>query len=102
MYYYLELTGNAEATKIQAIGKATAEAYQLQVDAMGNDNFAKLKVTEEIGKNHIKIIYEILISGNGDSSPINGLLGLELLKQIQDKDQKIETLNEVKKPDTKK
>lgn len=82
----IELTGTAEAAKIEAIGKATAEAYQLQVNAMGNDNFAKLKVTEEIGKNGIKIIPEVLISGNdGGNGPISGLLGMELLKQIQDK-----------------
>jgi uncharacterized membrane protein YqiK len=81
----IELTGGAEASKIEAIGKATAEAYQLQVNAMGNDNFAKLKVTEEIGKNGIKIIPEVLITGNaGSEGSISGLLGMELLKQIQD------------------
>jgi uncharacterized membrane protein YqiK len=81
----IELTGKAEATKIEAIGKSTAEAYQLQVKAMGSDNFSKFKITEEIGKNGIKIIPEVLISGNGNGSPIDGLLGMELLKQIQDK-----------------
>lgn len=81
----IKLTGEAEAIKIAAIGKSTAEAYQKQVAAMGQDNFGKLKVTEMIGVNSIKIIPEILISGNGDSSPINGLLGMELLKQISEK-----------------
>jgi uncharacterized membrane protein YqiK len=81
----IELTGKAEATKIQAIGKSTAEAYDMQVKAMGGDNFAKFKITEEIGKNGIKIIPEVLISGNGNGSPIDGLLGMELLKQISDK-----------------
>lgn len=82
----IELTGTAEAAKIEAIGKATAEAYQLQVNAMGNDNFAKLKVTEEIGKNGIKIIPEILITGGeGGNGPINGLLGMEILNQLQSK-----------------
>lgn len=82
----IELTGKAEATKIEAIGRATAEAYEKQVIAMGADNFGKLKVTEMIGTNGIKIIPEILIQG-GDSSngPISGLLGMELLKQIQEK-----------------
>jgi uncharacterized membrane protein YqiK len=89
----IKLTGDAEASKIEAIGKATAEAYQLQVNAMGNDNFAKLKVTEEIGKNGIKIIPEVLISGSGDNSPISGLLGMELLKQIQTKNEKFEDIN---------
>ncbi len=83
----IKLTGEAEASKIEKIGKATAEAYELQVKAMGDDNFAKLKVTEEIGKNGIKIIPEILISGNdGGNGPISGLLGMELLNQIKNRD----------------
>jgi uncharacterized membrane protein YqiK len=82
----IKLTGEAEASKIQAIGKATAEAYEKQVKAMGGDNFAKFKITEEIGKNGIKIIPEVLITGeNGGNGPISGLLGMELLKQIQEK-----------------
>jgi uncharacterized membrane protein YqiK len=82
----IELTGRAEATKIEAIGKATAEAYEKQVNAMGADNFGKLKVTEMIGTNKIKIIPEILIQGDGgNNGPISGLLGMELLKQIQEK-----------------
>ena len=80
------LNGQAEASKIEAIGKATAESYDLQVKAMGEDNFGKLKVVESIGTNGIKIIPEILIQGNeGGNGPISGLLGMELLKQINEK-----------------
>lgn len=86
----IKLTGAAEASKIEAIGKATAEAYEKQVKAMGADNFGKLKVTEMIGTNGIKIIPEILIQGGdgGSNGPISGLLGMELLKQIQEKSSK--------------
>lgn len=55
-------TGLAEAEKIMAIGKSTAEAYELQVSAMGGDNFTKYKITEEIGKGKIKIIPETDLS----------------------------------------
>lgn len=81
-------TGLAEAEKIMAIGKSTAEAYELQVKAMGGDNFTKFKVTEEIGKNGIKIIPDLLISGNGGTDGgLNGLLGMQLMKMIgKDKD----------------
>jgi uncharacterized membrane protein YqiK len=93
----IQLTGAAEASKIEAIGKATAEAYQQQVKAMGADNFGKLKVTEMIGTNGIKIIPEILISGNdGGNGPISGLLGMELLKQIQEKKSQTSTPVETK------
>lgn len=82
----IKLTGDAEASKIEAIGRSTAEAYKLQVEAMGEDNFSKFKITEMIGTNGIKIIPEILITGGegGSNGPISGLLGMELLKQIQD------------------
>ena len=93
----IKLTGDAEASKISAIGKSTAEAYEKQVKAMGVENFGKLKVTEMIGTNGIKIIPEILITGSGDSNPISGLLGMELLKQIQEKKESEQgTVTEVK------
>ncbi|MEO6303268.1 MAG: SPFH domain-containing protein [Bacteroidia bacterium] len=86
----ISVTGKAEAEKILAIGKSNAESYKLSVEAMGGDNFTKLKVTEQIGKEKIKIIPEVLITGNGDgqNGPINGLLGLQLLDGIMDRNKK--------------
>jgi len=82
--YQKEQVGKAEATAIESVGKATAEAYKLQVEAMGADNFSNFKVVEAIGEKNVKVIPEILISGgNGDNSPISGLLGMELLKMVR-------------------
>jgi uncharacterized membrane protein YqiK len=79
-------TGLAEAEKIMAIGKSTAEAYQLQVSAMGGDNFTRYKVVEEIGKGHIKVIPDVLISGGaGSDGSISGLLGMKLLEIMEQK-----------------
>ena len=77
-------TGNAEAEKILAIGKSNAESYKLSVEAMGGDNFTQLKITESIGLNNVKVIPEVLITGNCDSpnGPISGLIGLELMKGL--------------------
>lgn len=76
-------TGLAEAEKIMAIGKSTAEAYELQVKAMGGDNFTKYKITEEIGKGNIKVIPDVMISGNnGTDGSISGLLGLKLMDMM--------------------
>lgn len=79
-------TGLAEAEKIMAIGKSTAEAYELQVKAMGGDNFTKFKITEEIGKGHIKIIPDLIVSGNGNSTDgsLSGLMGLQLLNMLKE------------------
>ncbi|AKC18893.1 band 7 protein [Flavobacterium psychrophilum] len=76
-------TGLAVAEKIMAVGKSTAEAYQLQVTAMGEDNFAKYKITEEIGKGNIKVIPDVLITGtNGSEGGISGLLGMKLMEMM--------------------
>jgi hypothetical protein len=48
-----------------------------------------------IGQNGIKIIPEILISGNeGGNGPISGLLGMELLSMVREKNNSKEILNE--------
>ncbi|WP_264521577.1 SPFH domain-containing protein [Flavobacterium sp. N1994] len=79
-------TGLAEAEKIMAIGKSTAEAYELQVSAMGGDNFTKYKITEEIGKGNIKVIPDVLITGNnGSEGGISGLLGMKLMEMMDTK-----------------
>ena len=85
-------TGQAEAEKILAIGKSNAESYKLSVEAMGGNNFTQLKVTEAIGLNKIKVIPDVLIAGSGDSAngSISGLLGMELMKQMADKNKKTE------------
>ena len=89
-----------------AIGKSTAEAYELQVKAMGGDNFTKFKVTEEIGKNGIKIIPELLITGgsNGNTTDgsLSGLLGMQLMKMIGDKEESKTKKTEDKKPSNPK
>jgi uncharacterized membrane protein YqiK len=81
----ISLTGNAEAEKILAIGKSSAESYKLAVEAMGGNNFTQLKVMEAIGEQHIKIMPDILIGGDGNNGPISGLLGLKLLEQLGEK-----------------
>lgn len=80
-------TGNAEAETILAIGRSTAEAYERQVRAMGGENFTRYKITEEIGKGHIRIIPDIVINGagNGTDGSLNGLMGLKLLEQIDER-----------------
>ncbi len=83
----IALTGNAEAEKILAIGKSNAESYRLSVDAMGGDNFTQWKVMEAIATQKVKIMPDVLIGGQGDSAngSISGLLGMQLLKQLNNK-----------------
>lgn len=77
-------TGLAEAEKIMAIGKSTADAYDLQVKAMGNENFTRFKITEEIGKGRIKIIPDLIVTGgSGSDGSLSGLMGMQLMQMMQ-------------------
>jgi len=80
----IQMTGSAEAEKILAIGKANAESYELQVRAMGEDNFTRTKIEETIGRDKVKIIPDILITGgSGDGGgALSGLLGLKLMEEL--------------------
>jgi uncharacterized membrane protein YqiK len=80
----ITVTGKAEASTIEAIGKSTAEAYKLQVEAMGEDNFTKFKVTEAIGLNKIKVIPDILIGGGANGgSALEGIMGMQLVDMMK-------------------
>lgn len=84
----ISLTGNAEAEKILAIGKSTAEAYELSVKALGNENFTRYKITEELAKGNIKLIPDVLIGGGPNGSggtALDGLLGLKLMEMMDPK-----------------
>ncbi|MEY4927874.1 MAG: hypothetical protein RI894_2310 [Bacteroidota bacterium] len=82
----IALEGNAEAEKILAIGRSTAEAFNLAVKAMGEDNFTRLKIAEEIAQNNMKLIPDILITGSGNNGgtegSMNGLLGFKLMEML--------------------
>jgi regulator of protease activity HflC (stomatin/prohibitin superfamily) len=80
-----EVNGKAEASATLAVGTATAEAYNLAIQAMGNNNFAQFKIIEEIGKNKVNIMPQVLITGGnngGSGSPIDALLGLKVLENM--------------------
>lgn len=81
----ISLTGNAEAGKILAIGKSTAEAYELAVKAIGGENFTKYKITEELAKGNVKLIPDVLIGGNANGTAMEGLLGLKLMEMMEPK-----------------
>jgi uncharacterized membrane protein YqiK len=90
----ITLTGSAEAGKILAIGKSNAESYKLSVEAMGGNNFTQLKVMESIGSQNVRIMPDVLISGNGDSANggISGLLGLRLLEEVAKRNEEIKEI----------
>ncbi|QNK61291.1 flotillin family protein [Pedobacter sp. PAMC26386] len=99
----ISLTGSAEAGKILAIGKSTAEAYELAVKALGGENFTRYKITEELSKGKIKLIPDVLIGGNGNNggSAMDGLLGLKLMEMMDPEKRKEVIVAELIDPNTK-
>lgn len=95
----IKVTGEAEATKILAIGTSQAEAYEKQVKAMGQDNFAKFKITEAIGDKKIKVMPEMLVmgsGGNGGNGMIDALIGFDMLKNMKKDNEVLTTVTEEK------
>jgi regulator of protease activity HflC (stomatin/prohibitin superfamily) len=67
----VELEGAAEGSKILAVGSATAEAYQKQVEAVGQINLAGIEVTKSIAGAGLKITPDIMVGGGGDGGGSN-------------------------------
>jgi len=67
----VELQGDAEGKKILAVGKATAEAYDKQVEAVGQMNLAGIEVTKAIATAGLKITPDVLVGGGGDGGSSN-------------------------------
>lgn len=81
-----EVNGKAEGSAILNIGESQAKVYELSVNAMGKDNYAQYKIIEEIGKNKVNVMPQVLVMGGGNDgvngSPIGALLGLKVLENI--------------------
>jgi hypothetical protein len=80
---YVQLTGEAEASRRQAIGLAEARAtealglaravgFEAQKDALGGTATALVAVANAVAEGHITVVPEVLVTGGG-GSPIDGL-----------------------------
>ena len=69
--------GDGEASKIAAIGEATAQAYNKQQEAIGEEAIKQIKIVELIAaaieNGKIKIVPDVLVSGGGSAG--DGLMG---------------------------
>ena len=77
----VELEGQAEGTKIRAIGEATAEAYDKQQEAVGQSNLFGIEVAKAIAGAGLKITPDILVSGS-DGSGGGGIFGAFLAQML--------------------
>jgi len=74
----LRTVGDAEGSKIKAVGGAEAEVIRLKVLSMEAGNFAVVQVAEALAKGGVKIVPDIVAGGGADGSGgglVNVLLG---------------------------
>jgi uncharacterized membrane protein YqiK len=77
----IELEGNAEGTKIRAIGDATAEAYDKQQQAVGQANLFGIEVAKAIAAAGLKITPDIVVSG-GSGGETGGIFAAFLAQML--------------------
>lgn len=76
----VKLEGQGEAEKILAIGKSTAEAYDLTREAIGPESVALIELMKLIASGNIKITPDIVAGGDSGS-----LLNILLAKMLDRK-----------------
>jgi regulator of protease activity HflC (stomatin/prohibitin superfamily) len=79
----VELEGAAEGSKILAVGSATAEAYQKQVEAVGQMNLAGIEVTKSIAAAGLKITPDIMVGGGGEGGGSNNIFAAFIAQLLQ-------------------
>lgn len=96
--------GGAEADVILKKGTSTAEAYKLEVAAMGQDNFGKIKVIEQIALHGVKLIPENIIVGGGEGSGglMENFLALSMMEKLTGRSFKTVSVTEEKTEEKKK
>lgn len=70
--------GDGEASKIAAIGEVTAQAYNKQQQAIGEEAIKQIKIVALIAaaiqNGNIKIVPDVLVTGGGNAA--DGLMGM--------------------------
>ncbi|GAC1468189.1 MAG: hypothetical protein NVSMB70_13470 [Chamaesiphon sp.] len=86
-----QATGEAESTKLRAVGEADAiratgnakaETYRTGVEALGAQSYTSMQLMQIIGDRNVRLIPDVLVSGNnGGNGLVDGLLTMLLWNQ---------------------
>jgi len=70
----VRLAGDAEATAVRAVGAAKADAYKAGVAAVGEGGYTAMQIATILGENHVKVVPDIAVSGDGGAGMANVML----------------------------
>lgn len=76
----IRVRGEAEAARILAIGKSTAESYQQQNKSIGGHGVTAIEIAKQIADGNVKITPDFLVQG-GDAT--SGLVSAYLAKLVK-------------------
>jgi uncharacterized membrane protein YqiK len=70
----VKLAGDAEASAVRAIGAAKAAAYTAGREAIGEAGYTAMQIATILGENHVKVVPDIAVTGDGTSGMANVML----------------------------
>lgn len=85
--------GDAEATKlkalgesqaIQATGQAKAKAYLAGVEALGVQGYTAVQLMQIVGERQVRVVPDVSVSGGTGSGMVDGLMGLLLRNEVKE------------------
>jgi hypothetical protein len=84
----VKTVGEAEATKVKAIGTAEADVIKLKISSMEAGNYASVQVAQALAGSKIPIVPSIMVSGSGNGQGgtlVDVLLANMLTGQLKEK-----------------
>lgn len=78
----ITVKGQAEGAKILAIGEATAKAYTLQCQSLGQESVTAIEISKQIAEGKVKVTPDMLVQG-GDN--LGGILSAYLTQKMTGK-----------------
>jgi uncharacterized membrane protein YqiK len=68
------VNGDGEAAAIRAVGAAKADAYRQGIDAVGESGYTAMQMASILGENHVKLVPEIAVTGEGGGGLVNAMI----------------------------
>ena len=79
---YIQQNGTARGAEVRAVGLANAEAYQKQVEALGNGPTALVNAIKALAAGNSAFMPKILVVGGGSNQGVLESLGTMLMDKL--------------------
>jgi uncharacterized membrane protein YqiK len=81
----VRVNGEAEGSAIRAVGAAKAEAYTQGIQAVGANGYTAMQLASILGENHVKLVPDIAVSGEGGNGLVTAVLARMLASNQPEK-----------------